>query len=446
MKWFDKIFYNLFLMVFISLFLLVFIFYISITQKSMNQIIADPYFLFFIFITSLSITASGFILTYIFGKKQVKHLENLRRLCKLIISNGYYVMEAKNNDKVLTYFPQFYFFEDNERILVTVKLDGSKFHDNFLTLSTKLEQIYSAEIESKNIENGYIYYKLIKFEGIKRLDILNDASFNSNEFKIPLMSSLNWEIIKHPHGLIVGPTGSGKTNLLFYLIKYLMELKCKVKIADPKMSNLSKLSSILGSDNIAFEKKQIIEQLNLVCDEINSRYLAMYSFGELNVNPSFLGYDLRPYFIVFDEFAQFIGLCDENEKKIAFENVSNIVFKGRQVGVFIIATTQKAEEEFINRDVMNNLGLIVSLGNLSKTGYENIFGGFDKVYKKFVEKGQGYIYLNGVLNTVIEFYSPLIHKDYDFVEDIRQVLIKNGNTMQMDTLNQSMLQGGIAHN
>ncbi|MCL2323545.1 MAG: FtsK/SpoIIIE domain-containing protein [Oscillospiraceae bacterium] len=436
MTWFTNIFLWAFLVVFLSLFLMLFVIYVQVTQKSIEQITSNFYAPLYAMFISLVISGLAFILLYVFARERMQRISNLRKLCKLIYSNGFYISEIKNKQKQITYFPEFYYYENEGEIFITIKLDGSKFHDNFLSLGTKFEHIYNSELESKLLENSYVKYRLLKHDNLKRLNIKDPIYMEEGEYRVPLMSNLNWEILKHPHAFIIGPTGSGKTNLLFYLIKYLIKLKCNLNIIDPKMSNLSRLNSVLGSENVVSEKDEILNKLDLADEEIKNRYSSMYNFGEFKVNQSFLNYNLKPYVIIFDEFASFIDSCYDNQKKIAYDRVTNIILKGRQVGVFIIVLTQNTEEKFISTDVMNNFGLIVTLGNMSRNGYSVIFQDIEKDYSKNIEKGQGYIYLNGVYDTVLEFYSPLIPDDYDFIDDVKRIMLESGNTMQIENINQ----------
>ncbi len=445
-KSYERIYFNLFLVTFISLSLLIFISYVRITEKNINQLIDQPYDIFSILLISLIIVGIVSICFYIFAKKQLRYLGNLNKLCKVITNNGFYIMEDKKNQKQVVYFPQFYYFEDAQKILITIKLDGSKFHQNFLELGSIFEQLFNCELQSQIVKNGYIYYEMFKLGDVKRISLTDNMAVRENNYKIPLMSNLQWDVIKVPHAFITGPTGAGKTYFLFYLIKYLLEFKCIVKIIDPKKSNLSKLSSVLGESNVAFDKETIIRQLEESENEMNDRYITMHDSRSFKVNETFVDSNLRPYFLIFDEFVSFTDLCDESEKDFVYEKINHIILKGRQVGIFIILTTQRTEEETLRSSIIGNLGLRVSLGNLSRAGYEILFGDVDKQYGKRTENGQGYIYLNGVSNNVLEFYSPLIPDDYDFIEDIRRIAEKNGTTFQHPTDGGTMPYGYAAQN
>ncbi|HEJ8136669.1 TPA: cell division protein FtsK, partial [Staphylococcus aureus] len=59
----------------------------------------------------------------------------------------------------------------------------------------------------------------------------------------------------------------------------------------------------------------------------------------------------------------------------------NIIMKGRQAGVFMFLTAQRPDADVIKGNVRDQLGLRVSLGNLSNDGYRMTFGQTDKEFQ-----------------------------------------------------------------
>ena len=55
----------------------------------------------------------------------------------------------------------------------------------------------------------------------------------------------------------------------------------------------------------------------------------------------------------------------------------NIIMKGRQAGIYVL-TAQRPDADVIKGNVRDQLGLRVSLGNLSNDGYRMTFGQTDK--------------------------------------------------------------------
>ncbi|EOD8681120.1 TPA: cell division protein FtsK, partial [Staphylococcus aureus] len=103
----------------------------------------------------------------------------------------------------------------------------------------------------------------------------------------------------------------------------------------------------------------------------------------------------------------------------------NIIMKGRQAGVFMFLTAQRPDADVIKGNVRDQLGLRVSLGNLSNDGYRMTFGQTDKEFQTIHDSdiGRGYISILGQYNEPILFDAPLMEQ-YDFVEDVKQILNK----------------------
>ena len=88
-------------------------------------------------------------------------------------------------------------------------------------------------------------------------------------------------------------------------------------------------------------------------------------------------------------------------------------------------TAQRPDADVIKGNVRDQLGLRVSLGNLSNDGYRMTFGQTDKEFQTIHDSdiGRGYISILGQYNEPILFDAPLMEQ-YDFVEDVKQILNK----------------------
>ncbi|MBL4932283.1 FtsK/SpoIIIE domain-containing protein [Clostridium paridis] len=376
-------------------------------------------------------------------KKFFFNLNNKRKLCKVILNNNFFLLEniksgSGKSKKRYIYFPRFYYSFKDEKITITIELDGSKFHSKYLDLGSVLEQMYNAELIDKVVKNSEVIYILQLISKSRRLslDIKDERKFKA---VIPLMEGLNWDIINVPHAIVTGGTGGGKTYFLFYLVRSLFNLEnevgdpleCIVKIIDPKMSDLSFLDSVLPGD-VFFEEDKILKALRLAVEEMDRRYSLMRIKENQKIGSNFLEHNLNPYFIVFDEFIAFASALEKKKKEELRDRLFQIILKGRQAGIFLIPTSQRADAEFLSGAVRDNLGLRVSLGNLSSEGYKMTFGDVEKEFLPRTEKGQGYVYLMGESKVPVEFYSPLIPEDYDFIEDIKELLSRRKRSFSVE--------------
>ena len=324
-------------------------------------------------------------------------------------------------------------------IHIIIGLDGSRFQLKYLELEKLLEGMYNAELIDKTIKNSEVIYLLQVISDDKRI-IFNEKNEECNlNTIIPLMNNLMWDITKVPHCLITGGTGGGKSYFLFYLVRSFLNLKNEVgdpisttvKILDAKMSDLSFLESILP-DDVFYDKNKILMQLRLAVEEMDRRYILMRDEKNRKVGSNFLEHNLEPYIIFFDEFIAFAVTLDKAKKEELRDRMFQIILKGRQAGVFLILTTQRADAEFIPGAIRDNLGLRVSVGNLSKEGYKMTFGDVEKEFLPRTKKGEGYIYLMGESKFPMEFYSPLLDTNYNLVEDVGGLLDRRKGTFQAE--------------
>lgn len=338
-------------------------------------------------------------------------------LYSLIKNNGFYRVE----DKKLIYRPEIYYSFTEDFLEIKLRLDGSKFRDDYLQLENLLEDLFLMECISKKQINGFIVYKLDRTI-TERLNV-TDLKALQGDF-IPINNKIQWNFRKCPHALISGVTGKGKTYFLAYLIKSFLLLKADIKILDPKISDLSYLENLF-KDCVASSPLQIAKILRETTENMNSRYeqfkkLSSYRFGK-----DYKDYGYRPIVIIFDEMAAFMASVDKKLSKEVNDYMAEIVMKGRQAGVFMILTTQRPDADVIRTSIRDQLGLRIALGEMSKTAYSMIFGSdFNDLELNINAPGNGYIFIDGVTTKPVKFQSPFFEQDYNFVRDLIKTVRK----------------------
>ena len=95
---------------------------------------------------------------------------------------------------------------------------------------------------------------------------------------------------------------------------------------------------------------------------------------QYQLGSNFRNFDLPPYFCDFDEVTAFTSTLDKKNFKEMNDYLINIIMKGRQAGVFMFLTAQRPDADVIKGNVRDQLGLRVSMGNLSADGYRMTFG------------------------------------------------------------------------
>ena len=95
---------------------------------------------------------------------------------------------------------------------------------------------------------------------------------------------------------------------------------------------------------------------------------------------NFTHYDMKPKFILVDEWAALMAKIDRDysQQSELMEYLSQLVLEGRQAGVFIIFAMQRPDGEFIKTALRDNFMKRLSVGHLESTGYDMMFGDANK--------------------------------------------------------------------
>lgn len=380
------------------------------------------------------------ILLLIFYKPLMK-VRNIQKLAELIFSSQYYInpqitsptkkkinnifdlfdfgdlVRNRQNFKTL-YFPKFYIDQRKGQIRIYVYLDGSRFQAEFTELNEKLELVYDKRIVvDKYIENEHQVYILKSFDEKERINFENSDEDN---YSIRFMNNMYWNFRKEPHGLITGGTGSGKTYLLYYVIKEILRKGHNLKIIDPKNSDLSQFGRI-DENMVASNKEEIIEAIKEANDEMENRYAYMNTYTD-KFGEDFKSYNMSAYFLVIDEYLAFNSTLDTKEKKEVDGLIKNLVLKGRQAGVNLIFTTQRPDANVIDGAIRDQLHFRLGLGKMSKDGYRMLFPEENSSFQELDTVGYGYSKIIGQDKIVKVFLSPMISKPQEVYKEIVRLI------------------------
>ena len=97
--------------------------------------------------------------------------------------------------------------------------------------------------------------------------------------------------------------------------------------------------------------------------------------------------------------------------------LKKIVMLGRQAGYFLIVACQRPDAKYFSDGIRDNFNFRVGLGRISELGYGMMFG--SDVKKQFFQKrikGRGYCDVG--TSVISEFYTPLVPKGHDFLQEI----------------------------
>ena len=349
-------------------------------------------------------------------------MNSLRILSRFLLENNLYLSkkikrENKISEKIE--LPQVYLKQSPYKIEVSFILEGNKFQDRFLNLGSTLEVMFNGDFRNKTFDKRFIKYEIAINRIDSRISIDNVTVKGS---KLQLMKDVTWDFIEEPHLLIGGGTGGGKTVVLMTIIYALAKIGF-IDICDPKNSDLAGLKKIPVFHNRVYTSKEdIINCFKENVEFMEKRYKLMSSSHKFQAGKNFTHYDMKPKFILVDEWAALMAKIDRDYGQQAelMEYLSQLVLEGRQAGVFIIFAMQRPDGEFIKTALRDNFMKRLSVGHLESTGYDMMFGDANKTkeFKKLDEingiriKGRGYIANNGDLAG--EFFSPYVPLDQGF--------------------------------
>lgn len=326
-------------------------------------------------------------------------------------------------ERVIERVIQIFFRQDEDRVYVRVMRDGDRFTEKALNLGDNLESALGLELDRFNKTINHAEYSFLKKKD-ERIHLASTIGNSSVSDEIRISGNISYELHKVPHSLIVGGTGSGKSFfILGKIVSYLsLTPRADVYIIDPKSADLSLLRFVTGFENkVATEPNRICRILREVVELMENRYKEYFSdvsaFGK-----TYRDFNLPVVIVIFDEFAAFMHSVDKKIAKEALDYVFQIVMKGRQSGVMIEILMQRPSADDLPTNIRAQMGFKAGLGAMDSIGYNMIFDTNDIEYKTVVEKGGGYIQIDGVHTAPVYFETPYIEKDFDFIAEIEKLM------------------------
>lgn len=364
-------------------------------------------------------------LTYIVFFEQYMRIYHRQKIARMFISNRFIEKETKTTESQwsekmvsktkISYFPKAYYKIKNGYIELRINMDMTRFQDRFLELSDQLENGLFCALMEKELEENYVCYKLLYDVQKKRISI-DDVEVKDGEMK--LMDHIKWKFDSLPHMLISGGTGGGKTYYILSLITALLKSGAELKILDPKNADLADLESVMPAGTVYSQKNGIKMSLNKARKAMEERTKEMKEKPNYRTGGNYASVGMKPLFVIFDEYVAFMEMLDMKEKQEVLEDMKQLTMLGRQAGVFLILANQRPDAKYLADGIRDQFNFRVALGKNSEVGYGMMFGDVDNsfIYKNI--KGRGYADTGS--SVITEFYTPLVPKDYDFLEEIRK--------------------------
>ncbi|WP_039656528.1 FtsK/SpoIIIE domain-containing protein [Clostridium tyrobutyricum] len=387
-----------------------------------------PYMIISIVIAAaicLTVTA----LYYHYYIDYIKQLFHRQKLARMILENKWYEAEQVQSNSFfkdipsgktkerITHFPKMYYKLKNGLIHIQVEIILGKYQDQLLHLEKKLESGLYCELTNKELKDSYVEYTLLYDTIANRISI---EDVQAEHGKLRLMKNIWWAYDKLPHMLIAGGTGGGKSYFILTLIEAMLRTNSILYVLDPKNSDLADLEAVMP--NVYYKKDDMIACIDKFYDGMMKRNEDMkqmegYKTGE---NYAYLG--LPANFLIFDEYVAFMEMLGSKESTAVLNKLKQLVMLGRQSGYFLILACQRPDAKYLGDGIRDQFNFRVALGRMSEMGYGMMFGETDKDFFLKQIKGRGYV--DTGTSVISEFYTPLVPKGHDFLNEIGKLIVK----------------------
>ena len=201
-------------------------------------------------------------------------------------------------------------------------------------------------------------------ESVHFSNIIKNKELDSGELKVILGKDIVGrdkfiDIVKMPHLLIAGQTGSGKSvavnTLISTLISKKSENEVKFIMVDPKMVELMPYNDIPHLlVPVIIDPHQAAIALKWAVNEMENRYKKLMENGVRNIKGyNTLSYvEKMPYIvIIIDELADLMMVASGSVE----ESIARIAQKARAVGIHLVVATQRPSTDVITGMIKANL-------------------------------------------------------------------------------------------
>lgn len=394
----------------------------TITFEDILSQLQTGYFLGSVIIALFLCLGTG-LLIYRYKIDSIKQLEHRQKLARMILQNGWYEADetqqegffkdlpsSKTKEKI-SYFPKMYYYLKDGLIHINVEITMGRYQDNLLRLEDKLETGLYCELVDKILKDSYVEYTLL-YDTIANRITIDEAVATDGRLK--LMESVYWEYDSLPHMLIAGGTGGGKSYFILTIIEALLQTNANLYILDPKNSDLADLETVMP--NVYYLKDDMLSCINRFYEEMIARSEAMKQHPNYRTGQNYAYLDMPANFLIFDEYVAFMDMLGRESTEV-ISKLKQIVMLGRQAGFFLILACQRPDAKYLGDGIRDQFNFRVALGRMSELGYGMMFGS-DTTKQFFLKpiKGRGYVDVG--TSVISEFYTPLVPKDHDFLEQI----------------------------
>lgn len=287
---------------------------------------------------------------------------------------------------------------------IRIRMDGCLRSEKFRDMEQPLADMFCTVCTDRIEERGYLtyFFEITPQEQVKIQSHKDIMTVGENE--IAFSNDILWNWKKCPHLLVIGNTGSGKTQLAQYIISCLIEQGVRVIYCDPKNDDEMRLFMQGKSAVYVTKENEIAKVVRETEEEVRMREQDLQNIGIKEA-------EFNPVFLLFDEMIAFAKIAEKKTYEETAKRLSTIVVTGRSKRVYAGMILQRPDTNFIEGAIRDNLGCRICMGRMSETAYKMAFGSdFSDIKNNRREIGSGLIFRQGVDTKPREFLAPFIEK------------------------------------
>lgn len=362
------------------------------------------------------------------GWKGFRKSRRLSQVLRKIFENSGLAKIETNEEQQVIVYPYTEVKEDPFNLHLTFHMIAGQTAAEWERKLDAFSHALGADLVKSSIKRGIVELT-VQHTAMSTTEVIykeDDRHFISLGYKAG--GVLEWEFDKHPHALIVGLTGTGKSTFVRNLLTQFRE-DWILKIVDGKYVEFTFMTD-LGYD-VATSPQDFMKYVDEAQQEVDDRFRQLQETR----NNNYKDMGMKPYFLLCDEF---IFLAEEvpNKKKQGeaeserdklFSKLRDISLRGRAAGVFLILILQRPDSSFMPTIVRDNLMCKIVLGG-SQTALEMAFGSEHKKLSH-LDQGQGY----AMIDELIPFMFPN-YEQSQFVSDLQGRITDSASKESSDHL------------
>ncbi|MDP4549869.1 FtsK/SpoIIIE domain-containing protein [Alkalihalobacillus macyae] len=270
-----------------------------------------------------------------------------------------------------------------------------------------IDQTYGSNYELDSKGNMYCLTVHSKVRSMSNKYDFNE--YDLSPYKIPIVAGKDrngnshiYDMVKYPHLLLAGETGSGKSTQLRAILATLILSKKNVHLylADLKRSEFHLFKRIEKVKEVVHDVSGLSRIMSYLSREMERRGELLDEAEVMHID------DLEnppPYIILcIDEVALL------KKEKALMGKVEDVSAIGRALGIFLILSMQRPDKDVLDGKLKNNLTVRMAFAHADKINSDITLGRGSKYNaEKLKEPGRMYFKNKGVM----ELQAPLLEAD-----------------------------------